>query len=85
VHFDYSSLFSDAQIEKVGNPKKNVKTVKEPSDENQTKCHEIEPNLLKDRAMHEGDNPSFLDEFIKFAFFLTVEFIFVFQSNYQST
>jgi hypothetical protein len=27
AHFDYSSLFSDAQVEKVGNPKKkNVKT-----------------------------------------------------------
>jgi hypothetical protein len=25
AHFDYSSLFSDAQVEKVGNPKK-VKT-----------------------------------------------------------
>jgi hypothetical protein len=48
-----------------------VKTVKEPSDENQTKCHEIEPNPSKDRAMPEGDNPSFLDEFIKFTF-LTV-------------
>ena len=29
-------------------------------------CHEIEPNLSKDRAMHEGDNPSFLDKFMKF-------------------
>jgi hypothetical protein len=36
-----------------------VKTVKEPSDENQTECHEIEPNPSKDRAMPEGDNPSF--------------------------
>ena len=27
-------------------------------------CHEIEPNLSKDRAMHEGDNPSFLDKFM---------------------
>jgi hypothetical protein len=49
-----------------------VKTVKEPSDENQTKCHEIEPNLLKDRAMPEVDNSSFLDEFIKSTFFLIV-------------
>jgi hypothetical protein len=24
-----------------------------------TKCHEIEPNPSKDRAMHEADNPSF--------------------------
>jgi hypothetical protein len=28
--------------------------------------------------MHEGDNPSFWVEFIKFTFFFTVEFIFVF-------
>jgi hypothetical protein len=26
--------------------------LKEPLDENQTECHEIEPNLSKDRAMH---------------------------------
>jgi hypothetical protein len=31
-------------------------------------CHEIEPNPLKDRAMHEGNNPSFWDESIKFTF-----------------
>jgi hypothetical protein len=43
--------------------------LKEPSDENQTECHEIEPNLSKDRAMHEGDNPSFSDEFTKFTYF----------------
>jgi hypothetical protein len=24
AHFDYSNLFSDAQVEKIGNPKKNV-------------------------------------------------------------
>jgi hypothetical protein len=47
-------------------------------------CHEIEPNPSKDRAMHEGDNPSFLDEFIKFTFFLTVLLIFVFLSKYRS-
>jgi hypothetical protein len=40
-------------------------------------CHEIETNPSKDRAMHEGDNPSFRDEFIKFTFFLTVLFILV--------
>jgi hypothetical protein len=45
------------------NPEKMWK-LKEPSDENQTKCHEIEPNPSKDRAMHEGDNPFFGDEFI---------------------
>jgi hypothetical protein len=33
-------------------------------------CHEIEPNLSKDRAIPEGDNPSFWDEFINFTFFL---------------
>jgi hypothetical protein len=33
--------------------------LKELSDENQTQCHEIEPNPSNDRAMHEGDNPSF--------------------------
>jgi hypothetical protein len=38
-------------------------------------CHEIEPNPWKDRAMHEGDNPSFRYEFINFVFFLTI-FIF---------
>ena len=31
---------------------------------NQIECHEIEPNPSNDRAMHEGDNPSFRDEFI---------------------
>jgi hypothetical protein len=58
VHFDYSSLFDDAQVKKVGNPKK-VKTLKEPSDENQTESYEIESNPSKDRAMPEGDNSSF--------------------------
>jgi hypothetical protein len=33
--------------------------MKDPSDEKQTECHEIEPNPLKDRAMPEGNNPSF--------------------------
>jgi hypothetical protein len=42
----------------------------EPSDENQTECHEIKPNLSKDRAMPEGDNPQVRDEFMKFTFFL---------------
>jgi hypothetical protein len=31
------------------------------SRKNQILCHEIEPNPSKDRAMHEGDNPSFSD------------------------
>jgi hypothetical protein len=51
AHFDYSSLFSDAQVEKVGNPEKNVKTEK--ADKNQTQCHEIEANSSKDRAMYD--------------------------------
>jgi hypothetical protein len=39
------------QSKKVGNQGgKNVKT------ENQTECHEIKPNLSKDRAMPEGYN-----------------------------
>jgi hypothetical protein len=59
VHFDYSSLFTDAKVKKSLESEKNVKSMKEPSDENQTQCHEIEPNPSKDRAMHEGDNPSF--------------------------
>jgi hypothetical protein len=41
-------------------------------------CHEIEPNPSKDRAMLEGDNPLFRDEFTNLACFLTVQFIFVF-------
>jgi hypothetical protein len=46
--------------------------LKELSDENQTEYHEIEPNPSKDRAMPEGKNPSLLDEFTKFTFFLIV-------------
>jgi hypothetical protein len=42
------------------------------------KCHEIEPNPSKDRAIPEGDSPSFWDEFTKFTFSSTVQFIFVF-------
>jgi hypothetical protein len=43
--------------------------LKEPSDENQTECHEIEPkNQSKDRAMPEGDNPTFWGEFINLLF-----------------
>jgi hypothetical protein len=37
AHFDYLSLFSDAHVQKFGNRKKNVKTMKEPSDENQNR------------------------------------------------
>jgi hypothetical protein len=31
----------------------------ERADKTQIECHEIEPNPSSDRAMHEGDNPSF--------------------------
>jgi hypothetical protein len=48
------------------------------ADKNQAEWYEIEPYPSKDRAMHEGDNPWIWDEFIKFAFFLTVQFKFVF-------
>jgi hypothetical protein len=54
----YLNYFSDAHIEKVGNPNKNMKTVKEPI-KSKTESYGIEPNLSKDRGMHEGDNPSF--------------------------
>jgi hypothetical protein len=50
-----------------------VKTVKEPE---KILCQEIEPNTSKHRAMHEGDDPSFRDEFMKFTFFFTVLIIF---------
>jgi hypothetical protein len=42
---------------KVGSPKIVGKSWKY-----QILCHEIEPNASKDRSMHEGDNPSFLNE-----------------------
>jgi hypothetical protein len=58
--------------------RKKMWKLKEPFDENQTECHEIEPKPSKDRAMPEGDNPLFWDEFTKLTFFLTVQFIFVF-------
>jgi hypothetical protein len=38
--------------------KKNCENSKEPG-KTQAKYSEIEPNLSKDRAMHEGDNPLF--------------------------
>jgi hypothetical protein len=56
-----------------------VKTVEKPKKKNkQILWQEIVPNSSKDRPMHERDNPSFLDEFMKF--FFTVLFIFVFLS-----
>jgi hypothetical protein len=36
----FTDTFSDAQVEKVGNPGKKMKT-KGSSDENQTECHDI--------------------------------------------
>jgi hypothetical protein len=39
--------------------RKKMWKLKVPSDENQTECHEIEPNPSKDRELPEGDNPSF--------------------------
>jgi hypothetical protein len=44
-------------------------------------CHEIEPNPSKDRAMHEGDNPSFWDKFKKCSFLDSTIHIFVFKAN----
>jgi hypothetical protein len=54
-----------------------MKIVKEPK-KTYILCHEIERNPWKERTMHEGDNPSLLDEFIKFTFVFTVLFIFIF-------
>jgi hypothetical protein len=40
--------------------RKKIVTVKEAGKKISPKqCHKIEPNLSKDKAMHEGDNPSF--------------------------
>jgi hypothetical protein len=54
-------LASDAQAEQFRNPKcydcKDPKKKKKKKKEPQ--CREIEPKLLKDRVVHEGDNPSF--------------------------
>jgi hypothetical protein len=47
AHFDYSSFFSDAQVEKGGKLKKMWKQ-KEMLRENQRECHEIEPNPSKE-------------------------------------
>jgi hypothetical protein len=49
--------------------RKTVKPLKEPI-KTKTERFKIEPNPSKDRAMHEGDNLSFLDEFIQFIFFV---------------
>jgi hypothetical protein len=49
---------------------------------NQMLCHEIEPNPPKDRAMHEGDNPSFWHkEKIEFLSVLTMFYWLQLQKN----
>ena len=57
-----------------------MKNLKEPI-KNNTENSKIESNLSNDRTRHDGDNPSILDEFIKFTSSLTVQFIFVFLSK----
>jgi hypothetical protein len=44
----------------------------------------MEPNLSKDRAMHERGNPSFYNEFIQVNF-LRAQFVSMFSSKYRST
>ena len=48
---------------------------------NKTEISKIVSNPSNDRTRHDGDNPSFLDEFIKCTSSLTVQFIFVFFSK----
>jgi hypothetical protein len=43
------------------------------------KCHEMEPNPSKNRTVHEGDNPSFLNESMNI--FLTIQFVSSSSSN----
>jgi hypothetical protein len=45
------------RLKNLGSRKQTVKTVKEPK--KQILCHESELYLLKDKAMHGGDNPSY--------------------------
>jgi hypothetical protein len=59
--------------------KKKLKPWK--ADRNRTEYNEIEPNPSKDRAMHEGDNSSFWDEFMKFTLFFTVQFNSYFKAS----
>jgi hypothetical protein len=51
--------------------------LKELSGENQTECQEIDPNPSKDKAMPEGDNPSFWDAFTKSDFFFFDSSIYI--------
>jgi hypothetical protein len=62
---------------------KNLEMIVQTRKKNQTGCREIETNPSKDRAMHEGDDPSFWNESIEFDFYLTVKFIFVFSCKYM--
>jgi hypothetical protein len=45
----------EKNVEKKEKKKKNCTR----AEKTQILCNEIEPNLSKTRAMHEGDNPSF--------------------------
>jgi hypothetical protein len=49
AHFDSDQK----KLEIRENPLKAIEEPKKPE------CHKIEPNPSKDRAVHEGDNPSF--------------------------
>jgi hypothetical protein len=69
ANFGKSYLFSDAQSKKFGNLK-----CYDCKEQKKTLIHEMEPNSSKDRAMHEGDDPSFRH----LNFFLIVKFISVF-------
>jgi hypothetical protein len=55
--FKVSSVVLGA--EKVGNPKRKSENCIRAGKKPKILYQEIEPNPLKDRAMHEGDNPSF--------------------------
>jgi hypothetical protein len=66
---------SDAQAEKIGNPK--CYECEDPKKKPWTESREIEPNSSKDRAMHEGENLSFWNEFMQFNFFMIFKFISV--------
>ena len=60
---EVSSVVLGSKKLEVRKKKKKREKCKEPK--RQILCPEIEPNPSKDRAMHEGDNPSFLDKFMK--------------------
>jgi hypothetical protein len=60
AHFDQPSLLSGTKAQKVGNQGGKCENCKRGRKNSKHKlCHEIEPNLSKDRAMYGGDNPSF--------------------------